>query len=126
MFCCLQARVLLFNCMHALWPKDYQIESLRRSHRIRSYLKQSKIVILPQHSNLQPMNYCSIALPLDLMRILIADSVAFFYASALGFFFGHLSVIDRFFCAMTEIFLVCSVIMTENFFTTANTIFAGL
>ena len=41
------------------------------------------------------------------------------------FFFGHLSVIDRFFCAMTEIFLVCSVIITENFFTTANTIFAG-
>ena len=42
------------------------------------------------------------------------------------FFFGHLSVIDRFFCAMTEIFLVCSIIITENFFTTANTIFAGL
>ena len=42
------------------------------------------------------------------------------------FFFSHLSVIDRFFCTMTKIFLVCSVIMTENFFTTANTIFAGL
>ena len=36
--------------------------------------------------------------------------------------FCHLSVIDQFFLAMTEIFLV---IMTKNFFTTANTGIAG-
>ena len=41
MFRCLQARVLMFNRLHALWPKDYRTKSLGKSHQIRDYLKQA-------------------------------------------------------------------------------------
>ena len=73
----------MFNRLHASWPEDYHIGSLEKSHQIRDYLKPMQKVILPQDSNLQPMDYRSNALTLEQLRILIADYVAFFYASTL-------------------------------------------
>ena len=58
-----------FNHFACFWPKGYQLGSLGKSHQNGDYLKQAiwKIVF-PQESNLQPLDYRSTALPLELEK----------------------------------------------------------
>ena len=58
-----------FNRFACFWPKGYQLGSLGRSHQNGDYLKQAtRKIVFPQESNLQPLDYRSTALPLELEK----------------------------------------------------------
>ena len=58
-----------FNRFACFWPKGYQLGSLGKSHQNGDYLKQAmRKVVFPQESNLQPLDYRSTALPLELEK----------------------------------------------------------
>ena len=56
--------LFIINRLHAIWIKNYQRGSLRKSHQNGDYLKnkQCEKVVFPQESNLQPLDYLSTAL----------------------------------------------------------------
>ena len=59
----------LFNRFACFWPKGYQLRSLGKSHQNGNYLKQAmRKIVFPQESNLQPLDYLSTALPLELEK----------------------------------------------------------
>ena len=71
--CVLEAKdvltVLMFNRFACFWSKSYQRGSLGKSHQNGEYLKQSiRKHCLPQKSNLQPLDYRSTVLPLELEK----------------------------------------------------------
>ena len=58
-----------FNRFACFWPKGYQLGSLGKSHQNGDYLKQAmRKIVFPQESNLQPLDYRSTALPLELEK----------------------------------------------------------
>ena len=58
-----------FNRFACFWPKDYQLGSLGKSHQNSDYLKEAmRKIVFPQESNLQPLDYRSTALPLELEK----------------------------------------------------------
>ena len=58
-----------FNRFACFWPKGYQLGSLGKSHQNGDYLKQAmRKIVFPQESNLQPLEYRSTALPLELEK----------------------------------------------------------
>ena len=58
-----------FNRFARFWPKGYQLGSLGKSHQNGDYLKQAmRKIVFPQESNLQPLDYRSTALPLELEK----------------------------------------------------------
>ena len=58
-----------FNRFACFWPKGYQLGSLGKSHQNDDYLKQAmRKIVFPQESNLQPLDYRSTALPLELEK----------------------------------------------------------
>ena len=58
-----------FNRFACFWPKDYQLGSLGKSHQNGDYLKEAmRKIVFPQESNLQPLDYRSTALPLELEK----------------------------------------------------------
>ena len=58
-----------FNRFACFWPKGYQLGSLGKSHQNSDYLKQAmRKIVFPQESNLQPLDYRSTALPLELEK----------------------------------------------------------
>ena len=51
------------------WRKGYQLGSLGKSHQNGYYLKEAmRKIVFPQESNLQPLDYRSTALPLELEK----------------------------------------------------------
>ena len=57
------------NRFACFWPKGYQLGSLGKSHQNGDYLKQAmRKIVFPQESNLQPLDYRSTALPLELEK----------------------------------------------------------
>ena len=61
--------VQYFNRFACFWPKGYQLGSLGKSHQNGDYLKQAmRKIVFPQESNLQPLDYRSTALPLELEK----------------------------------------------------------
>ena len=51
------------------WPKGYQLGTLGKSHQNGDYSKQAmRKIVFPQESNLQPLDYRSTALPLELEK----------------------------------------------------------
>ena len=67
---CMQRQSLsLFNHFACFWPKGYQLGSLGKSHQNGDYLRQAmRKIVFPQESNLQPLDYRSNALPLELEK----------------------------------------------------------
>ena len=58
-----------FNRFACFWPKGYQLGSLGKSHQNGDYLKQAmRKIVFPQESNLQPLDYWSTALLLELEK----------------------------------------------------------
>ena len=58
--------IVFFACF---WPKGYQLGSLGKSHQNGDYLKEAmRKIVFPQESNLQPLDYRSTALPLELEK----------------------------------------------------------
>ena len=58
-----------FNRFACFWPKGYQLGSLGKSHQNGDYLKEAmRKIVFPQESNLQPLDYRSTALPLELEK----------------------------------------------------------
>ena len=58
-----------FNRCACFWPKGYQLGSLGKSHQNGDYLNRAmRKIVLPQESNLQPLDYRSTALPLELEK----------------------------------------------------------
>ena len=58
-----------FNRFACFWPKGYQLGSLGKSHQNGDHLKQAmRKIVFPQESNLQPLDYRSTALPLELEK----------------------------------------------------------
>ena len=63
-------KILSFNRFACFWPKGYQLGSLGKSHQNGDYLKQAmRKIVFPQESNLQPLDYRSTALPLELEKM---------------------------------------------------------
>ena len=61
--------LVYFNRFACFWPKGYQLGSLGKSHQNGDYLKQAmRKIVFPQESNLQPLDYRSTALPLELEK----------------------------------------------------------
>ena len=61
----------MFNRLRAIWPKGYQGGSVEKIHQNGAYLKQAvRKSCLPtsKNSNLQPSDYRSIALPIELEK----------------------------------------------------------
>ena len=62
-------KLIRFNRFACFWPKGYQLGSLGKSHQNGDYLKQAmRKIVSPQESNLQPLDYRSTALPLELEK----------------------------------------------------------
>ena len=58
-----------FNRFACFWPKGYQLGSLERSHQNGDYFKKAmRKIVFSQESNLQPLDYRSTALPLELEK----------------------------------------------------------
>ena len=58
-----------FNRFACFWPKGYQLGSVGKSHQNSDYLKEAmRKIVFPQESNLQPLDYRSTALPLELEK----------------------------------------------------------
>ena len=58
-----------FNRFACFWPKGYQLGSLGKSHQNGDYLNEAmRKIVFPQESNLQPLDYRSTALPLELEK----------------------------------------------------------
>ena len=59
----------MFNRSRAIWPKGYERGSQGKIHQNDDYLKQAfRKSCLPQDANLQPSDYQSTALPLELEK----------------------------------------------------------
>ena len=67
---CESVNLMFFlNRFACFWPKGYQLGSLGKSHQNGDYLKQAmRKIVFPQESNLQPLDYRSTALPLELEK----------------------------------------------------------
>ena len=60
---------IFFNRFACFWPKGYRLGSLGKSHQNGDYLKEAmRKIVFPQESNLQPLDYRSTALPLELEK----------------------------------------------------------
>ena len=58
-----------FNRFACFWPKGYQLGSLGKSHQNGDYLKEAmRKIVFPPESNLQPLDYRSTAIPLELEK----------------------------------------------------------
>ena len=74
-----------FNHFTCFWPKDYQSGSLGKSHQNGNYEKTSKKVILSKDSNLQPLDYQFIALPLELEKMSL-PMLSFSYLNLVAYY----------------------------------------